>query len=60
MLDAPPTTDKSMVAPKWAVEFTENLTGSPKGTWLVLVWFLILRFFTSNHVGVISDTATVQ
>ncbi|GJJ77962.1 NADH dehydrogenase (ubiquinone) 1 alpha subcomplex subunit 12 [Entomortierella parvispora] len=30
MLDAPPTTDKSMVIPKWAVEYTENLTGSAK------------------------------
>ncbi|KAF9571790.1 hypothetical protein EC968_010661 [Mortierella alpina] len=30
MLDAPPNVDKSMVVPKWGVEFTENLTGSPK------------------------------
>ena len=34
MLDAPPTLDKTMVAPKWGVEFTENLTGSPKGIFL--------------------------
>jgi hypothetical protein len=31
MLDAPPTVDTTMVAPKWGVEYTENLTGSPKG-----------------------------
>lgn len=31
MLDAPPTVDKTMVAPKWGIEYTENLTGSPKG-----------------------------
>lgn len=31
MLDAPPTVDKTMVVPKWGVEFTENLTGSPQG-----------------------------
>ncbi|KAF9584115.1 hypothetical protein BGW38_007535 [Lunasporangiospora selenospora] len=30
MLDAPPNVDKTMVAPKWAAEYTENLTGSPK------------------------------
>ncbi|KAF9928144.1 hypothetical protein FBU30_002600 [Linnemannia zychae] len=30
MLQAPPTVDKTMVAPKWGVTYTENLTGSPK------------------------------
>ncbi|KAF9364442.1 hypothetical protein BGX34_001542 [Mortierella sp. NVP85] len=30
MLDAPPTVDTTMVAPKWGVEYTENLTGGPK------------------------------
>ncbi|KAF9975264.1 hypothetical protein BGZ73_001155 [Actinomortierella ambigua] len=29
MLQEPPTTDKSMVTPSWAVEFTENVSGSP-------------------------------
>ncbi|KAF9111970.1 hypothetical protein BGX27_004191 [Mortierella sp. AM989] len=30
MLQDPPTVDKSMAPPKWGIEYTENLTGSPK------------------------------
>lgn len=53
MLDAPPTLDKTMVAPKWGVEYTENLTGSPKGTSsrppsTIVVFFLFIGQSASN------------
>lgn len=55
MLDAPPTLDKTMVVPKWGVEFTENLTGSPKGIFHQLHCRMTIDLYY-EHIGPYTNT----